>query len=204
LYDAGHDLCYIADRGSIPFVENSSRHPMRETWLRTNRRILGLGMIFPTVGLAVGLWLLWLKSPVWQIGLTVIGFSAVAIALLAWQMTVPRLAGDEGELLIYLRPGRPIRLPAEFAECFFLSSGAGKLATPHGDVPVRNLVMRVAERAVEYQERTVTPVLGSWSQGYITFHGAWCEPLNLELVTNLNAKLSGTRDARQPAGPVQN
>ena len=55
---------------------------MRETWLRTNRRILGLGMIFPAVGLAVGVWLLWLKSPAWQIGLTVIGFSAIAIVLL--------------------------------------------------------------------------------------------------------------------------
>ena len=77
---------------------------MRETWLRTNRRILGLGMIFPAVGLAVGVWLLWLKSPAWQIGLTVIGFSAVAIALLAWQMVVPKLAGDGGDLLIFLRP----------------------------------------------------------------------------------------------------
>ena len=92
---------------------------MRETWLRSNRRILGLGMIFPAAGLTVGVWLLWLKSPDWQIGLTVIGLSAIAIALLAWQMTVPRLASDGGELLIFLRPGHPISIAGGIRRMFF-------------------------------------------------------------------------------------
>jgi hypothetical protein len=176
---------------------------MRETWLRSNRRILWLGMLFPAVGLAIGSWMLWQKSPTWQIGLAVVGLSVIGIAVLSWQIAVPRLANDGGELLIYLRTGRPIRLPAEFAECFFLSSGSGQLATPRGNVPVRNLVLRVAEKAVEYQARAVNTVFGSWSQGYITFHGAWCEPLNLELVTRLNAQLSTSRQAVQSAGRMQ-
>jgi hypothetical protein len=170
---------------------------MRETWLRSNRRIMWLGMIFPAVGIAGGILLMQLKSPAWQIGLAVAVLGVVAIALLAWQMAVPRLASDRGELLIFLRAGRAIRLPAEFAECFFLSSGAGQIAAAGSDRPVRNLVLRVAEKAVDYQKREVTAVLGSWSEGYITFHGAWCEPLNLEVVTNLNAKLSAVRESLQ-------
>ena len=176
---------------------------MRETWLRSNRRILWLGMLFPAAGLAIGSWMLWQKSPTWQIGLAVVGLSVIGIAVLSWQIAVPRLAGDCGELLIYLRAGRPFRLPAEFAECFFLGSGSGQLATPQGEVPVRNLVLRVAERAVEYQEREVAAVFGSWSRGYITFHGVWCEPLNLELVTKLNAKLSAARQVGQSTESTQ-
>ena len=86
---------------------------------------------------------------------------------------------------------------------FFSWQRSGELATPQGEVPVRNLVLRVAERAVEYQEREVANVFGSWSRGYITFHGVWCEPLNLELVTKLNAKLSAARQVGQSTESTQ-
>ncbi len=123
---------------------------MREIWLLPNRRIFALGMVFPVVVTLLGLMLIWQKwGWIWGLALSVAGLSLAL--LIAWQMSVPRLAHRGGELLVYLRVGRPLRLPLEFVECFFLSSGAGQITTARGDLPVRNLVLRIAERATEYQ-----------------------------------------------------
>ncbi len=50
--------------------------------------------------------------------------------------------------------------------------------------------MRIAEKAKEYQQRDVKSALGKWDEGYVTFYGAWCEPLTLEVVQRLNARLA--------------
>ena len=175
---------------------------MRETWLRSNRRILWLGMLFPAAGLAIGSWMLWQKSPTWQIGLAVVGLSVIGIAVLSWQIAVPRLAGDCGELLIYLsRPS--ISVARRICRMFFSWQRVRPTGDAAGGGAGANLVLRMAERAVEYQEREVAAVFGSWSRGYITFHGVWCEPLNLELVTKLNAKLSAARQVGQSTESTQ-
>ncbi len=111
---------------------------MQETWLRTNRRILLLGMILPAVLILGGL----IVAVVGQSGgiswFNYVGFAVAAsglalLAILLAQMNRPRLAYAEGEVLVYLRAGRPIRLPVEVVECFFLAAGVGQL--PGADRP---------------------------------------------------------------------
>jgi len=165
---------------------------MREIWLLPNRRIFALGMVFPGVVTLLGLMLIWQKwGWIWGLALSVAGLSFAL--LIAWQMSVPRMAHRGGELLVYLRFGRPLRLPLEFVECFFLSSGAGQITTARGDLPVRNLVLRIAERATDYQSSGARTTYGSWADGYINFYGIWCEPLDLELVQKLNSKLASVQ-----------
>ena len=159
-----------------------------------------LGMTFPVVGIAGGILLMQLKSPAWQMGVAVAVLGVVAIALLAWQMAVPRLASNRGELLIFLRTAVRFVCQRSLRNVFFSAAGPGKSLPPVAIGRCANLVLRVAEKAVDYQKREVTAVLGSWSEGYVTFHGAWCEPLNLEVVTNLNAKLSAVRESLQENG----
>ncbi len=90
--------------------------------------------------------------------------------------------------------GRPFRVPVNVVECFFFSSGAGQVPGAAGkQLPLRNLVVRLAEKATEYHHRDVKPALGRWDDGYITVHGAWCEPLNLELVKRLNEQLASVQ-----------
>src|SRR5262249_18572615 len=149
---------------------------MSEIWLRPNRRILGIGLVFPALATLVGVALICQKVAwPWPIVLVICG--AAMDGLVLWQMFLPRLARGADDLLVYLRTGRPLRLPIEYAECFFLAKAAGQLTTARGDLPIRNLVMRVAERAADYQNSADKAVFGNWSEGYINFYGTWCEPL---------------------------
>ncbi|HEY2827859.1 MAG TPA: hypothetical protein VGJ04_09690, partial [Pirellulales bacterium] len=48
----------------------------------------------------------------------------------------------------------------------------------------------IADKATDYHQRDVKPALGRWDEGYVTIHGAWCEPLTLEVVQRLNVRLA--------------
>jgi hypothetical protein len=169
---------------------------MNEIWLHTNRRILLLGMILPAALVLIGLVVLGMKpldSATW---LQVLGWIFLVLglflfAILAIQLRLPRLAYSNGSLLVYLQMGPPFQVPAKVIECFFLGAGGGQIPGKSGDdIPVRNLVVRLAEKAGDYHRREVKPALGRWEDGYITIYGAWCEPLGLELVNRLNSRLS--------------
>ncbi len=174
-----------------------------EIWLRTNRRILLLGMILPAVLIMVGLILAVALGSEMGAWLRILGWIMACVGLLlcgiiAVQLKLPRLAYSDRNLLIYLRSGQPIRVPVEIVECFFLGSGAGQIPGTEGqELPVRNLMMRVAEKASDYQQREVKPTLGRWADGYVTFHGAWCEPLTLEVVQRLNSRLAAVQQLLQ-------
>ena len=87
-------------------------------------------------------------------------------------------------------------MPIEIVQCFFLASGAGQIPGSKGSrIGVRNLTMRLDEKATDYHHRDVKPALGRWDEGYIVIHGAWCEPLDLALVGRLNARLSDVKSA---------
>jgi hypothetical protein len=169
---------------------------MQETWLRTNRRILLLGMILPAVLILGGLIVVavaqsGVRAWFYYVGLAAAAFGLALFVILLPQIFRPRLAYAEGEMLVYLRAGRPIRLPVEIVECFFVGAGVGQLPGAAGqEIPLRNLVLRVAEKATDFQHRDVKAALGRWDDGYVVFHGAWCEPLNLALVKRLNARLA--------------
>ena len=132
---------------------------MTEIWLRTNRRILLLGMILPVVLMAIGLIVVFALATESGTELRIVGWLIVAaglllLAIIAFQLKLPRLAYVDRQVLIYLRTGGPIRIPVEYVECFFLASGSGQLPGTEGrQLPVRNLVMRVAEKATDYQQR---------------------------------------------------
>jgi hypothetical protein len=153
-------------------------------------------LVLPALLLAAGLTLLLLPDgnwAPWRRGLgaaiaAVAMLAAVAIVLLARQ---PRLAYRPGELLVYLAPPRPIAVPIEIVEGFFLGAGPSFLPGPAKDqLQTANLVIRLADRAPDWAQREVRPELGAWCGGYITLRGTWCEPLTLDLVQRLNARLA--------------
>src|SRR5690349_2728496 len=131
---------------------------MHEIWLHTNRRLLLLGMILPVALIVIGLIVLATKPLDAAAGLQIVGWfllggGAFLFAIFAWQFRLPRLARTDGTLLVYMRMGPPFRLPVEIVECFFLGTGGAQLPGKGGDdVPIRNLVIRLAEKAVDYHE----------------------------------------------------
>src|SRR5262245_23615435 len=134
---------------------------MREIWLRANRRALVLGMILPIVLAILGLFLALGVAKeglalIRGLGWLLVGGGSCLWGVIAVQLKIPRLAYEDGSLFVYLRADGPIRVPIEYTECFFLASGAGQLLGAEGsEVKIRNLVMRIAERATDLQRRDV-------------------------------------------------
>jgi len=181
---------------------------MQEIWLKANRRVLVLGMIPPIVLVAVGLIPVaaiadaepWIRYVGWGAA----GAGLFLLALIAFQMRVPRLAYADGQLLVYVVGGGPLLVPIEIVQCFFLASGAGQIPGTKGNrIGVRNLTMRLDEKATDYHHRDVKPALGRWDDGYIVIHGAWCEPLDLALVGRLNARLASVKSELSTSGAEQ-
>jgi hypothetical protein len=170
--------------------------PMFEVWLNANRRILALGAVLPAalacLGMAIGAgWLGFagLTAARW-LGWGLAAASLLALASLAWQAQRPRLAYQSGKLLVYLRSGAPIRVPLEIVEGFLLGQGPSFLpGKRQAETEASTLVIRLAERAEEWAQVEVKPMLGYWCGHYITIRGAWCEPLSVDLVNRLNARL---------------
>lgn len=179
---------------------------MPEVWLNANRRILVLGAVLPAalacLGIALGAG--WLGVAGWAaagwLGWGLAAVSLLALASLARQTQRPRLAYRSGELLVYLRSGAPIRVPIEIVEGFLLGQGPsflpGKRQT---ETEASTLVIRLAERAEEWAKVEVKPMLGYWCGHYVTIRGAWCEPLSVDLVNRLNARLDEVKRRRRDA-----
>ncbi len=175
---------------------------MSEVWLRTNRRAFAIGMIAPAMGLAAAAALaLWGEAvgrgwPSW-LGLTIAIVSAGVLALLIWQVFRPRIARRGDWVLFYLRPGAPIKTPLEYVEGFLLGQGPSYLRSNQPDATLAStIVIRLADRAVDYAQREVHMALGSWRHHYVTIRGAWCEPLSLDVVNRLNATLAKAQQER--------
>jgi hypothetical protein len=78
----------------------------------------------------------------------------------------------------------------QVVEAFFLGQGPANLPGDYrGQEKSVNLVARLAQRETAWAHRDVRPALGNWSDGYITVRGAWCEPLDAELIRRLNRRL---------------
>lgn len=175
---------------------------MHEVWLRSNRRALWMGMAAPALLAAIGVALLlfggggFSRAAAWVT--LVVG--ALLAAFLLRQMNQPRLAYEPGYMLVYLHLGAPIRVPINAVECFFLGSGPLKLSD-HVNAPQRtvSLLVRMAEKATDWAGRPTKLALGRWAEGYIMIHGAWCEPLSLEIVNRLNARMHAVQHSVQHA-----
>jgi hypothetical protein len=175
---------------------------MPEVLLRPNVRAIYAGMMIPgaiaIVGLSIALgpWQAegWLRTVGWILA----ALGGLMVVTLVRQSRQPRIAFEAGHLLLYLRSGAPIRLPIESVQCAFLGAGSTQLPGPGArEIRTANLVIRLDEKATEWAEVPVKPALGRWSEGYLTIHGAWCEPLTLDLVQHLNQRL---HDLAQPGG----
>jgi len=180
---------------------------MRQCWLKNNKRAILFGLIPPTLFLLVGLmsvimmpasgtlfltlhWLGW--------GLTAL--SALVLVTLLMVMRLPRLAYQDGFLLVYLRNTEPIPVPIEVVECFFLGQAPRKAAARDDQSETSTIVIRLAESAEEWKQRDVKTALGQWCDGYITIRGTWCEQINKDLLKRLNALLL---DARRQQAQVE-
>jgi hypothetical protein len=175
---------------------------MAECWLKPNRRALATAMIVPSVVAAIGLVLLvvgmrsdqrvWLSIS----GSAMFALGIVCVAAIWFASRIPRLAYDDGDLLVYLRSLTPLRVPIDAVECFFLGQGPAHPAPP--DQPVAkaaNVIVRIADSAADFHERDVRADLGIWRDGYITIRGLWCEPLSHERVNLLNRQLADAHRA---------
>jgi hypothetical protein len=85
-------------------------------------------------------------------------------------------------------------VPIEFVEVFFAGQSETHMPRPRtqtkGPAPEsRNVVVRLAERASQFQKHPVKPSLGSWEEGYIVVRGTWAEPVNKDLFRRLNRRL---------------
>jgi len=165
-----------------------------QVWLKPNRRVLAWATLIPLTVLGLGVWLGTTATGVlcWLGLILTLGGAAATIGLLV-QFARPRLALRDGHLLVFLRLGSPLFLPLSVVECVFLGRPETQLALGQRNRMV-SLVIRLAEAQTEYKSRVVKPMLGRWEDGYITIHGAWCEPLTLDLAQQLNSKL---RDAQR-------
>jgi hypothetical protein len=185
---------------------------MREVWLQSNRRALLVGLVLPGVWLAAALGALWLSISSGQPAIV----SAICVLLalpplwmvlgLAYALTRPRIAYEQGELLVYVEMHRATRVPIEIVECFFLGQGPSDLPKLGGREPeMSNVVVRLAEAANEWKHRDMRPAFGQWCEGYITIRGAWCEPIDRELMQRLNRRLTEVRRQRkaESRGPVE-
>lgn len=170
---------------------------MTEVWLDANRRVFWFGAVLPALSACAGLLLL---SGPWRLGdgtaMRVIGgclllVSLAVLAVLTWQARRPRLAYQTGTMLVYLRAGAAVRVPVDIVEGFLLGQGPSFLPGKRsGEMQTSTVVVRLAERAEEWERVEVKPALGYWCGHYITLRGAWCEPLSADLVNRLNARLA--------------
>jgi hypothetical protein len=109
--------------------------------------------------------------------------SLAAVLALAWELRKPRLAYQDGELLVRLRSGAPIRVPIDVVEGFLLGRAPSLLpGERHRQTETATLVIRIAAGAPQWHRVEVKPQLGKWCEGYVTIRGTWCEPLTLDLV----------------------
>ncbi|HMC10707.1 MAG TPA: hypothetical protein VKH44_05435 [Pirellulaceae bacterium] len=110
----------------------------------------------------------------------------------------PRIAYEAGELLVFLEPARPTRVPIGIVEVFFLGQGPSELPKLKGREPeTQNVVIRLAESAADWKHRDVRPSFGHWCEGYITIRGSWCEPITPELMRGLNHRLAEVQRERR-------
>lgn len=176
-----------------------------EIWLRGNLRpvgglvaaagaLAGLGLIVAgAVGAPVGL-----RWAVAGGGAAAVG-AAVALAVAAAR---PRLQRRGGLLRVRLMPLVTHDVPLDVVECVFLGSRPlhGDSDEAEGGQRVATLVMRIAERAVDWQSRPTFRAWGTWDEGNVVFDGRWCEPLSGDVARQVAGRLLEARRAIVPAG----
>jgi hypothetical protein len=169
---------------------------MKEIWLASNKRAFAMVLVFPLLmAAAAGLAFYLLETVHWRVVAGLIScFSLLAICSLLYLASQPRIAFRNAELLLYLGSPAGQRVPIEYVEVFFRGQAASMIAGRSeqqiADGPeTSTVVVRIAERALDWHQRPVKTMLGQWCGGYITVRGTWCEPITAELIQRLNHRL---------------
>jgi hypothetical protein len=163
-----------------------------EVWLRANPRpaavLFGAMAAVATVAIAV---LFAVRPPAWVVVVVAVACLASLIVAAAslWASSRPRLARRGGTLEVRLSPLGVQRVPLEVVECIFPGSQLLGADDETADRRVSTLVMRLAERAVEWRSRPVAEAWGSWEDGNVVFDGRWCEPLSQAVARDISARL---------------
>ena len=181
-----------------------------EVWLRTNRRALTTMMVPPALLLAGSL-----AGLIWSLAMHqswfISAMCGLFVVMLLWlfagltsAMFQPRVAYQAAELLVYLEFGKATRVPIDIVEVFFLGQGPSELPKIKGREPeTQNVIIRLAESAMEWKQRDVKPAIGLWCEGYITIRGSWCEPITPEIMRRLNHRLAEIQRERKAARQAQ-
>jgi len=178
---------------------------MRECWLKPNRRALGVALTAPLAvafGGAAALVAGWAYANWWALAagglLSALGVLGVAALLRLWPL--PKIAYEDGRLLLYLGTPTPVAVPIDVVEVFFLGSGPALGDGETRDGPqTANVVIRISEAAKDWHNRDMPPTLGRWSDGYIVLRGTWCEPIGHERLNIINRRLAEVRRQRRSA-----
>lgn len=169
-----------------------------EVLLKKNRRPLCLLLVVSLVLLVTGISLagplfgswIWNVRAVVSVCLIVLGMVG-ALALIA-KIIRPRISHAGGQVKFYLlERGKSIDVPLEIVEGAFLGQTPAPMPTPgHKETEMLNLVIRLSQKATDWAKREVDSTKGHWCDGYITIHGASCEPLGTDLAAKFNERLA--------------
>jgi hypothetical protein len=175
-----------------------------EVWLRSNPWPAALlSATLATVAVAAFAVVVAVRPSAW--GVAVAAAASLAGLLFAavflWAASQPRLACRGDVLEVRLTPLGVQRVPLEVVECVFPGSRPLGSNAETADRRVTTLVLRLAERAVEWRSRPVSPVWGSWEEGNVVFDGRWCEPLSPAMARDISARLLEARRRVLPAAP---
>jgi hypothetical protein len=180
---------------------------MAEVWLRTNRRAILWGMLPPAALVLVGVWLAiqddltasYVHLGGWRrvLGALLMVVGGSAVVALAWQLRRPRLAYANGHLEVFLRRGEPVRVPVEVIECFLIGQAASHLPSQGRKLKTTTVLIRLCPQAAEWVSGQVDARLGQWRDSHFIIRGTWCEPLNVDVIRRLNARLGQVQRARR-------
>jgi len=177
-----------------------------EVWLRGNPRPAVAGAALVALAVAVSVAVLWVGGgpawASWAVAVAAAAGGAIAVALLV-TASLPRLVRRGNRLRVRLSPLAAEDVPLEIVECVFPGSsplaGTESTAAPRR---VGTVVVRLAERAVDWKERPTFAAWGSWSDGHVVIDGRWCEPLSLEVTKQLGQRiLEAKREVTAPGQP---
>lgn len=166
---------------------------MSEIWLRSNHRILGVGLIPGSmISLAaIALALSTSSQLLFYLAMASLFTGIVLVSVVSRQFFRPRVAYEQGKVLFYLRAGEPIAIPVQVVEAFFLGQGPAYLpGQPEDSEETVNLVARLSQKSPEWERMEVKPALGRWCESYVSIRGTWCEPLTNDVIRRLNRRLS--------------
>jgi hypothetical protein len=175
-----------------------------EVWLRANPRPAAVLFAATAAAVVAAVFtLIAVRPSAWSAAVVVIAclVGLMVAAAFLWAASRPRLACRGDMLEVRLTPLTVQRVPLDVVECVFPGSQPLGGDDETADRRVSTLVLRLAERAVEWRSRPVLSAWGSWEDGNVVFDGRWCEPLSQAMARDISTRLLEARRRVMPGPP---